>query len=90
MISRPYLQSFLINSNFEEEYLNKIPALQNLNHFAFKKPVTFLVGENGSGKSTLLEALAIQCGFNAEGGTRNFNFSTDEEFIKIFHFSSKG
>ena len=84
MISRPYLQSFLINSNFEEEYLNKIPALQNLNHFAFKKPVTFLVGENGSGKSTLLEALAIQCGFNAEGGTRNFNFSTTQTHSSLY------
>lgn len=39
-------------------------------------PVTFLVGENGSGKSTLLEAIAVSCGFNAEGGTRNFTFST--------------
>lgn len=39
-------------------------------------PVTFLVGENGSGKSTLLEAIAVACGFNAEGGTRNFTFST--------------
>jgi leucyl/phenylalanyl-tRNA--protein transferase len=25
---------------------------------------------------TLLEAIAVACGFNAEGGTRNFNFST--------------
>jgi len=43
---------------------------------AFDRPVTFLVGENGSGKSTLLEAIAVACGFNAEGGTRNFRFST--------------
>ena len=39
---------------------------------------TFLVGENGAGKSTLLEALAIAAGFNAEGGSRNFNFATRE------------
>jgi len=38
--------------------------------------VTFIVGENGSGKSTLLEAIAVGSGFNAEGGTRNFNFAT--------------
>ncbi|MDR1334259.1 MAG: AAA family ATPase, partial [Holosporaceae bacterium] len=31
---------------------------------------------NGSGKSTLLEAIAIACGFNPEGGTKNFNFCT--------------
>lgn len=40
------------------------------------RPVTFLVGENGTGKSTLLEGIAVACGFNPEGGTRNFNFST--------------
>jgi predicted ATPase len=38
--------------------------------------VTFFVGENGTGKSTLLEALAVCCGLNPEGGSRNFNFST--------------
>jgi predicted ATPase len=40
-------------------------------------PVTILVGENGTGKSTLLEAVAVACGFNPEGGSRNFNFSTN-------------
>ncbi|MFD9736955.1 AAA family ATPase [Umezawaea sp. NPDC059074] len=38
--------------------------------------VTFLVGENGSGKSTLVEAMAVACGFNAEGGSQNFRFAT--------------
>lgn len=42
----------------------------------FDRPVTFLVGENGTGKSTLLEGIAVACGFNPEGGSRNFNFST--------------
>lgn len=37
---------------------------------------TFLVGENGSGKSTLIEGIAVAAGFNAEGGTKNFRFST--------------
>ena len=41
-------------------------------------PVTFLVGENGSGKSTLLEAVAVAFGFNPEGGSRNFHFSTED------------
>jgi predicted ATPase len=40
--------------------------------------VTFLVGENGSGKSTLIEAFAVAAGLNAEGGSRNFQFSTRE------------
>lgn len=34
------------------------------------------MGENGSGKSTILEAIAVAYGFNPEGGTRNFNFSS--------------
>lgn len=38
--------------------------------------VTYFIGENGSGKSTILEALAVASGFNAEGGTMNFNFAT--------------
>jgi predicted ATPase len=38
--------------------------------------VTFLVGDNGSGKSTLVEAVAVAAGFNPEGGSRNFRFST--------------
>ncbi len=38
--------------------------------------VTFLVGENGSGKSTLVEGVAVAAGFNAEGGSQNFNFAT--------------
>ena len=62
-------------------YLNSLPAVQWLaagHTLAFTAPVTFLVGENGSGKSTLLEAIAVAAGFNVEGGTRNFCFSTQE------------
>lgn len=42
------------------------------------------MGENGTGKSTLLEAMAVACGFNAEGGTRNFNFSTQETHSALY------
>ncbi len=58
--------------------LKAVQALHALDTLTFHPNVTFLVGENGSGKSTLLEALAVASGFNAEGGTRNFNFSTAE------------
>jgi predicted ATPase len=34
------------------------------------------VGENGSGKSTLTESIAVAAGFNAEGGTKNYSFAT--------------
>jgi predicted ATPase len=57
-------------------YPFSLPAVRDLEKLRFEKPVTFLIGENGSGKSTLLEAIAIRAGFNAEGGSRNFNFST--------------
>ena len=45
--------------------------------FHVKEGETFIiVGPSGTGKSTLLEAIAVAVGFNPEGGTRNFNFST--------------
>lgn len=57
-------------------YPFNIEVLKNMNEVNLTKPVTFLIGENGVGKSTLIEALAIQLGLNAEGGSQNFNFST--------------
>src|SRR6056297_2574689 len=60
------------------EYPFCLPAVKNLETLSFHPAVTFVVGENGTGKSTLLESLAIACGFNPEGGTKNFNFSTME------------
>jgi len=62
-----------IDSN---SYLRKIEAISGLDTLEFTKPITFFVGENGSGKSTLLEAIAISYGFNPEGGTKNYSFST--------------
>jgi predicted ATPase len=56
------------------DYPFSVPVVRNFKKVIFKKPVTFLIGENGSGKSTLLEAFAECCGFNAEGGSRDFYF----------------
>src|SRR4051794_21856973 len=53
-----------------------LPAIRGLTRLPFHPKVTFLVGENGSGKSTLIEAIAVACGLNPEGGSRNFNFAT--------------
>lgn len=58
------------------EYPFNIPSVSNLEDIHFDQPVTFLVGENGSGKSTIIEAIAVAAGFNAEGGSKNMNFST--------------
>lgn len=71
----------------EDSYLNGLPAVRNLirqGGLAFEKPVTFLVGENGTGKSTLLEAVAAASGFNPEGGTRNFTFSTRATHSELY------
>jgi len=63
----------------EDSFLQSVPAVRSMGEFTFENPVTFFVGENGSGKSTLIEALAVAYGFNAEGGTLNYNFSTYAE-----------
>jgi predicted ATPase len=57
-------------------YPFSLPALASFERLDLHPHVTYLIGENGSGKSTLLEALAVIAGFNPEGGSRNFNFST--------------
>lgn len=57
-------------------YPFNLPAIKDLQSLSFHPKVTFIVGENGSGKSTMLEAIAVAYGFNAEGGTRNFNFAS--------------
>ena len=61
-----------------ESYVQDITAFQHVEDIAFERPVTFFVGENGSGKSTLMEAIAVNHGFNPEGGSKNYNFSTYE------------
>lgn len=68
----------------EDGYPFQIPAIRTLRELKFRKPVTFIVGENGSGKSTLVEAIAVNAGFNAEGGSRNFNFSTNETHSQLY------
>ena len=53
-----------------------LPAIAHFHEIEFHPKVTYIIGENGSGKSTLIEALAVAWGFNAEGGSKNFNFGT--------------
>lgn len=68
-------------------YLNHLPVIKYLSRMGelmFSSDVTFFVGENGTGKSTLLEAIAVAYGFNAEGGSHNFRFSTNATHSELF------
>jgi len=66
------------------EYPYCLPAVKDLTMLEFHPKVTYLVGENGSGKSTILEAVAVACGFNPEGGTKNFNFCTRDTHSDLY------
>lgn len=67
----------------QDSYLRAIPALSQLETLTLSQPVTCFVGENGTGKSTLLEAIAVAAGFNPEGGTRNYSFSTYDSHSEL-------
>ena len=66
-----------------DSYLKRIKAFKGIQKLDFNKAITFFVGENGSGKSTLLEALAVAHGFNPEGGTKNYVFSTHDTHSEL-------
>jgi predicted ATPase len=65
-------------------YLRNIKTIAGINSLAFHSPITFFVGENGTGKSTLLEAMAVAYGFNPEGGTVNYSFSTYDSHSELW------
>ena len=64
-------------------YVRGITAVARLDELVFEGPVTVFAGDNGTGKSTLLEAIAVAAGFNAEGGTRNYRFSTYDDVSEL-------
>lgn len=84
-----FIRSVKLN-RYKIENFNKypfnLPIIKNLDKIEFHPNVTFIVGENGCGKSTILEAIAVSYGFNPEGGTKNFNFSTKETHSCLYDF----
>jgi predicted ATPase len=77
---RPFISSLQVLAERVlsfKSYPFNIPAIAALKERLLLHPrVTYFVGENGAGKSTLIEAVAVAVGFNAEGGSANFQFST--------------
>ena len=80
-----FLQGVIFDWNRidNDSYLKRIKAFKGIQKLDFNKAITFFVGENGSGKSTLLEALAVAHGFNPEGGTKNYVFSTHDTHSEL-------
>lgn len=86
---KQYIRDVKLNKDKIEnknKYPFCLPVIKNLNKLEFHHKVTFLVGENGSGKSTLLEAIAVNYGFNPEGGSKNFNFSTCDSHSELHEY----
>ena len=84
-----YVRSIELNKDkipSSGQYPFNLPAITALGSLRFHPKVTFIVGENCSGKSTLLEAIAVAYGFNPEGGTKNFNFSSSDTHSELYNF----
>ena len=92
MISANYISSIVFDNKLDKNsYLNNLPIIKYLSRekeLCFSSNVTFFVGENGTGKSTLLEAIAVAYGFNAEGGSKNFTFSTNQTHSELYEHIS--
>ncbi len=82
-----YLREIVFEDGLDKaSYLNDLAVIKHLRRsptLRLSSAVTFFVGENGTGKSTLLEAIAVAFGFNPEGGSRNFNFSTNKTHSEL-------
>ena len=89
-MDRKYIGSIILREEVDaDSYPFNLPAIKYLvenEEIPLTSDVTFFVGENGSGKSTLLEAVAVAYGFNAEGGSKNFNFETSNTHSDLYKY----
>ncbi|ASN03843.1 AAA family ATPase [Virgibacillus necropolis] len=70
----------------DDQFPFNLPVLQFFQKLHLHPNVTYIVGENGMGKSTLLEGIAVALGFNPEGGTLNFNFSSYDSHSSLDNY----
>lgn len=76
-VNELYIRSVSLEVEADDaDYPFNLPIVGSNQNLQFNKPITIIVGENGTGKSTLIEAIAVAYGFNPEGGSKNFNFTT--------------
>ena len=85
-----YIKGIRLCGNYDQDYypfnISAIRYLSTVGNLPLEKPVTFFVGENGTGKSTLIEAIAVAMGFNGEGGSRDFFFSTQDTHSELYNY----
>ena len=72
-----------INLN-RDEFPFTLPVFREFRELMLHPDITFFVGENGSGKSTLLEAIAVNYGLPAEGGSKHHTFSTHDTHSELW------
>ncbi|MDR1322760.1 MAG: AAA family ATPase [Gracilibacteraceae bacterium] len=86
---RYYIRHLEMADCHDDSYITSLAIVKYLNKkkkLTFNRDVTFLAGENGTGKSTLIEAIAVCAGYNAEGGSKNFNFSTRQTVSNLHQY----
>jgi len=71
--------------NFDRYPFN-VPLINSINTVEFEKPVTFIAGENASGKSTIIEAIALNMGLCAEGGSLHACFETQNTTSELYKY----
>lgn len=90
-MDRFYIKKIKTKVCNDESYISSLPIVKYLNEHKeldFNQSVTFFVGENGTGKSTMIEAIAVCAGYNAEGGSKNFNFETRQTVSNYSQYMS--
>ena len=80
---------FQYPDELQNEYPFNLLLIKENKEIEFKTPITFIIGENGSGKSTLIESIAVSAGLNAEGGSKNTKYKTQESHSDLFKYIIK-